>query len=256
MNAKEIIEARNTGHRVGGMSIHDLAPIIRPFLKEIFEFKDIAYDERKDINTPAEQIARHMAVEYPWFTIEEINLAMRLGVTGELGADTRLCSATYFAWLRNFSKSADRKGILEEADKAARIQDGRLSKLVPPEVVAARNEDFEIFGPGRAMRRYMEEGREAFRFKSYLAAVYDALCRRGLMPGLNDQARDHCDRAGRKYVFETRRGSTAPEVRQFTIEQSEQGIYEDGYKAEAVLLFFDYAIANGIDLPYKEFQPI
>ncbi len=182
MTTNEILAAMN-GPKFGGLAINDKQDALDGVLKYIYSLRGytVADGVQPEIDAAVRVLDDRLSHRFPHLTIDEVRLALELGVTGYFTKDKRLTIANYLDWLAKYNSSAERAEAVDvRINRKKSLTAAQASSLLPAIDIERKNEEA---GREAALREYKvfcdNGGRIGFYLQGYGAMIYDYLLKKG-----------------------------------------------------------------------------
>ncbi len=182
MTTEEIINAMNSGMRFGSLQIQDKRDALDGILKYLYAIRGytVADNIQPEIDAAVGVLEDRIAHRFPHLTIDEIRLALEVGVTGYWTKDKRMVIANYIDWLSKYSSSPERADAVEQRLKAQKtLTQSQAAALLPAEDIARKNEEAARSAALREYERFCQCGHLDFFLQGYGAMIYDYLLKKG-----------------------------------------------------------------------------
>jgi len=123
-----------------------------------------------------------IAHRFPHLTVDEIRLALELGVTGYWTKDKRMTIANYLDWLSKYNTSPERaEAVDDRMNRQKTLSANQAAALLPAEDIARKNEEAARSAALREFDRFKQCGRLDICVQGYGAMIYDYLLQRGCL---------------------------------------------------------------------------
>ena len=254
MTTNEILAAMN-GPKFGSLPLNDKEDAIDGVLKYIYSLRGytVADGVQPEIDAAMRVLVDRSATRFPYLTVDEIRLALELGVTGYWTKDKRLTIANYLDWLSKYNTSAERAEAGDQKmNRQKSLTQSQASALLPDVDIARKNEEA---GRSAALREYdafCKTGRLDICVQGYGAMIYDYLLAHGklnpsdaLIRQAYDRSKNHL-RGGVQRRGMHRIGETIAEFN--PSKAPAEQLLDWSTKCELLTMFFSTLHARGMQL--------
>lgn len=175
--------------------------MLRKEIENLYNMKSVPLDgEAGNIDLTVRTLESKMRNAYPTLTMGEVSLALKAGVAGELGKDTRITAVNAICWISAYICSNIRKDAAFEIEKKRKQKEwwNRQTQAELPEVKAAKNEAFRVQEPIAAWNQFKSDPDYTIVLAGYGDALYRALRSFGKMGNVKPETMKLCQENARR----------------------------------------------------------
>ena len=253
MTTQEILNALE-GPRFGSLPMQDKQDAIDGVLKYLYSLRGytVADNVQPEIDAAVNVLEDRIAHRWPHLTVNEIRLALELGVTGYYTKDKRLTIANYLDWLGKYNTSPERaEAVDRRMNQQKQLTSQQASRLLPAEDIARRNEEAGRSAALKEYARFCECGRLDICVQGYGAMIFDYLVKRGNINPTDNIIREAYRRA-KTHTRQATRGvmiRIGDAVRDFNPDTAPvQQLLDWSTKCELLTMYYSTLHARGLQL--------
>ncbi len=202
MTTEEILESIKSA-RFCDIGLEEREGMLRREIETLYAMKTIPLEgEANNIDLAVRTLESKLRNAYPFLTIGEVSLALKAGVAGEFGKDTRISAVNVICWVSSYVGSNARKDAAAELERKRRQRDwwNRQTQAELPEIKAAKNEEFRRREPANAWGQFKADPDYDIILSGYGEALYRALRSFGKMGNVKPETMQLCkERARLRY---------------------------------------------------------
>ena len=183
MTKNEILAAMNAP-KFGSLPMNDKEDALDGVLKYLYSLRGytVADGVQPEIDAAVHVLEDRIAHRFPHLTVDEIRLALELGVTGYWTKDKRMTIANYLDWLSKYNTSPERaEAVDDRMNRQKTLSANQAAALLPAEDIARKNEEAARSAALREFDRFKQCGRLDICVQGYGAMIYDYLLQRGCL---------------------------------------------------------------------------
>ena len=183
MTKNEILAAMNAP-KFGSLPMNDKEDALDGVLKYLYSLRGytVADGVQPEIDAAVHVLEDRIAHRFPHLTVDEIRLALELGVTGYWTKDKRMTIANYLDWLSKYNTSSERaEAVDDRMNRQKTLSANQAAALLPAEDIARKNEEAARSAALREFDRFKQCGRLDICVQGYGAMIYDYLLQRGCL---------------------------------------------------------------------------
>lgn len=183
MTKNEILAAMNSP-KFGSLPMNDKEDALDGVLKYLYSLRGytVADGVQPEIDAAVRVLEDRIAHRFPHLTVDEIRLALELGVTGYWTKDKRMTIANYLDWLSKYNTSSERaEAVDDRMNRQKTLSANQAAALLPAEDIARKNEEAARSAALREFDRFKQCGRLDICVQGYGAMIYDYLLQRGCL---------------------------------------------------------------------------
>ena len=183
MTKNEILAAMNAP-KFGSLPMNDKEDALDGVLKYLYSLRGytVADGVQPEIDAAVHVLEDRIAHRFPHLTVDEIRLALELGVTGYWTKDKRMTIANYLDWLSKYNTSSERaEAVDDRMNRQKTLSANHAAALLPAEDIARKNEEAARSAALREFDRFKQCGRLDICVQGYGAMIYDYLLQRGCL---------------------------------------------------------------------------
>lgn len=183
MTKNEILAAMNAP-KFCSLPMNDKEDALDGVLKYLYSWRGytVADGVQPEIDAAVHVLEDRIAHRFPHLTVDEIRLALELGVTGYWTKDKRMTIANYLDWLSKYNTSSERaEAVDDRMNRQKTLSANQAAALLPAEDIARKNEEAARSAALREFDRFKQCGRLDICVQGYGAMIYDYLLKRGCL---------------------------------------------------------------------------
>jgi len=253
MTKNEILAAMNSP-KFGSLPMKDKEDSIDGVLKYLYSLRGytVADGVQPEIDAAVRVLEDRIAHRFQHLTVDEIRLALEMGVTGYWTKDKRLTIANYLDWLSKYNTSPERaEAVDERMNRHKSLTQSQAAALLPAEDIERKNEEAGRSAALKEFERFKQCGRLDICVQGYGAMIYDYLLKRGCL-----NPSDALIREAYKRSKNHMRGGVQPRQRRigdviadFNPERAEASQLLDwSTKCELLTMYYSTLQARGMSL--------
>ena len=183
MTKNEILAAMNAP-KFGSLSMNDKQDALDGVLKYLYSLRGytVADGVQPEIDAAVHVLEDRCAHRFPHLTVDEIRLALEMGVTGYWTKDKRMTIANYLDWLAKYNTSAERaEAVDDKLNRQKTLTANQAAALLPAEDIERKNDEAGRNAALKEFERFKQCGRLDICVQGYGAMIYDYLLKRGCL---------------------------------------------------------------------------
>lgn len=168
--------------KFGVLPMNDREDALDGVLKYLYSLRGytVADGVQPEIDAAVRVLEDRIAHRFPHLTVDEIRLALEMGITGYFTKDKRMTIANYLDWLEKYNSSRERaEAVDDRINRQKQLTQSQAAALLPAEDIARKNEEAARGAAMKEFARFCECGCLDICVQGYGAMIFDYLLKRG-----------------------------------------------------------------------------